>query len=505
MPGSVSQQHTHYSKFLKKWETMRDCYNGQDTIKDAGVKYLPPTAAMEYDGMTGEKPGLKAYNAYKGRAVFPDVVSDAVELLGGMAHREQALIELPAKMEPLLKSATKTGQTLQQLLEMITEAQLKTGRLGIMADWPADAVSGTLPYIVIKNETSLINWDLATHDDGEGRAALGLVVIDECGDVRDGFEWKHRDQYRVLALSCIAAELTGDKSLEAGDDRYMIAVVEGDRAVTADDFIEVNSGRGTVNEILFEFVNACDTAPDPDKPPLGGLANMALTIYRGEADYRQSLFMQGQDTLVVKGRQRPAIVEGSTSAEAEGDVRTGTGAVINVKPDGDAKYIGVNGQGLGEQRQAIENDYARAGAAGAKLLDSSGGGKEGAEALHIRVSTRTATLPRISSTGAAALESLLKRVARSMNLNPDEVKIEPNKDFAALPTQAADVLQLVQAKLSGLQISDKSIHDYARRKDLTRLKWDDEQTEIAGEPSKDDLGNGAGVGDDDLVDDNEDD
>ena len=496
MANTISQKHPSYTKYVAAWELMRNCREGQDTIKTNSTTYLPPTSAMTYDGMGTDGMGFAAYTAYKGRAVYPDVVSDAIDGMGGMVHRENATIELPAQMESMLASATKEGQTMQQLLEAITDRQLETGRLGIMADWPVDAPSGTLPYIVINTELSIINWDSAPHvDDNDGRSQLGLVVLDETGDSRDGLEWKNQVQYRVLALSCVAAEITKDPALapDGADERYMVAVVKGDRELVGDDFTEINSGVKPVENILFEFINACDSCPEPDKPPLKGLADMSLTIYRGEADYRQSLFMQGQDTLVVKGKQTPQIVEGSSSLKQENDVRTGTGAVIHTKPDGDAKYIGVSGQGLAEQRKSLENDYARANAAGAKLLDNQGGGKEGAEALHIRVSTRTATLPRISSTGAAALQSLLRKIARSMNFNEDEVKVEPNKDYAPLPAQASDILQLTQAKAQGLQISWRTIHDFARRKDITRLTYDDEQEEIATEPSIEDLGNGPGI------------
>ena len=92
----------------------------------------------------------------------------------------------------------------------------------------------------------------------------------------------------------------------------------------------------TTNKIPFAFINSVDIAADPDVPPLEGLANLCLAIYRGEADYRQNLFMQSQDTLVITG------MSGDDDA-----IRTGAGACIKIpNPDGDAKYVGGNFNGF---------------------------------------------------------------------------------------------------------------------------------------------------------------
>ena len=90
--------------------------------------------------------------------------------------------------------------------------------------------------------------------------------------------------------------------------------------------------------IPFVFINSKDLSTIPDKPPLDSLARLALAIYRAEADYRQNLFMQGQDTLVRIG----STFEQDDENKA---VRMGAGARLDMPVNGDAMYIGVSGKG----------------------------------------------------------------------------------------------------------------------------------------------------------------
>ena len=110
------------------------------------------------------------------------------------------------------------------------------------------------------------------------------------------------------------------------------------------------SGKGTLPFIPFVFCNSDSTCLDPTKPPYLDLVYLSLAIYRGEADYRQSLFMQGQDTLVISG----ALMGQESGVQS---VQVGaSGGIYFSSSEGKAEFIGVNSQGLSEQRTALEND-----------------------------------------------------------------------------------------------------------------------------------------------------
>ncbi|HIK61206.1 MAG TPA: DUF4055 domain-containing protein [Planctomycetes bacterium] len=218
----------------------------------------------------------------------------------------------------------------------------------------------------------------------------------------------------------------------------------------------------------FTFIGANDITASPGPIPLLGISNSALAIYRGEADFRQTLHMLGQDTLVMIG-DAPG-----TDLEEEEPTRIGAGAKLNIAEGGDAKFIGISSDGLPEQRRALEDDYKRAIAMGSRLLENTASQAESGEALRVRVAAKTTTLHSIALSSAAGLEQALKQMALWVGADADEVRVSPNTDFvedAASPEQA---LKLVEARNAGLPISLSSIHEWASKNEFTQKTWEDE-------------------------------
>jgi hypothetical protein len=185
------------------------------------------------------------------------------------------------------------------------------------------------------------------------------------------------------------------------------------------------------------------------------------------------LFMQGQDTLVCIGRL-------GTNDDEE-DVRTGAGARIDIKQGGDAKYIGVSSQGLPEQREALKNDYDRAVQKSGQLLDATSRAKESGDALRIRVAAQTATLPQIAKTGAAALEQVLKMLARWYGADEDQVSVTPNLNFTESDLNGKTLVEMMQAKGLGAPLSEESIHEWMQKEGITELTYEAELERMAQE------------------------
>jgi hypothetical protein len=444
---NLTSLHPSYSVYLSDWVTMGDCYRGERIIKEKGVVYLPATPGQNADGMEVNQKGWTNYQAYKMRARFPDFVSQAVEALLGVMHRKPAVIELPKKMEPLLEKATVRGESLQMLLRRINTGQLVTGRLGLLADVPDGAPADVLPYIATYDAQGVLNWD-----DQDGGAML-MAVLDESGYVRkDTFDWELVKSARVLLMQ------DGVATMGVFTDNFDIT------AMVAPSI----AGR-TLERLPFVIVNSKDIVPDPDDPPLMGLARLALACYRGEADYRQTLFMQGQDTLVVIG------------GAGDDEIRAGAGAQISLGTGGDAKYIGVSGDGLEEMRLSIENDHAKAAEIGGQLLAASDGNAESGDALRIRVSARTSSLNQIALAGAGGLQAILRTMAEWVGANPEEVIVTPNLDFADDKLDGPTLVSFMTAKSLGAPLSKRSIHGLMRKRELTEMTYEEELAEIEQE------------------------
>lgn len=471
MTGSVDNRHPLYDRYIDDWRMMRAAYEGERAVKNEGETYLPVTEAQRLDGYpTPDTPGWHAYRAYITRAVFPEYVAEAVEAMIGVMHHKPATIELPAALESLRDSATIHGESLEVLLRRITESQLTHGRLGLLLDMPAEPTESeeALPYIAMYDAEAIINWDDGIRD--IGRQRLNLVVLNESEAERQyDFSWETVRKYRVLALGDVTRnEVPGEPA------QYRVGVFRDDERgglTYSDEVMRTPLLRGRpLEEIPFIFINSKDVVPRPDDPPLIGLARTCMTIYRGEADYRQALFQQGQETLVITGDSR------------DEDVRTGAGAAIKLPADGDAKYIGLSSQGIPEQRQAIANDRTRAEMIAASRLDAgSGNSAESGEALTIRVRSRTATLNQIALTAAFGLQSILRMAARWVGAPEESVVVTPNLDFDMGSATIDEFVKLVGARAAGGPISMRTVHEWAQNHDITELSFEEEIERIRQE------------------------
>lgn len=472
---ALDDKHPEFINMLGNWIQMRDTYAGEREVKRKRIDYLPPTEAMVQDGMTTpQAPGWQDYEAYLQRAIFHDVVRDAVKAMVGIMHMKPAVITVPKRMEPMLENITSQGEGVQMLLRRINEAQLVSGRCGLLVDAPTGVdADKALPYIAFYEPERIINWDAGRRD--EGRNELELVVIDESGMQRQGFTWKTERKHRVLMRGMPDALRSGWQR-PLPDDPFTVAVKVNDLSMpTPDDFITPSIAGRAMTKIPFVFIGANDLVPEPEVPPLLGLSNLALAIYRGEADYRQTLFMQGQQTLVIIG---------ANASDSDTQVRVGNKGLLDLKIGGDAKYIGVSASGLGEMRQSVAKDKTDAAEYGVAFLDVGSARGASGEALRIRVAARTTTISQVAQAAGAGLEQVLKYCAEWMGEDPNEVRVEPTTDFADQNVAGASLLAFMQAKQLGLPLSLQSIHRAMRLNDLTEMTFEEENAQMEDEAQK---------------------
>jgi hypothetical protein len=458
--SDLSAKHPQYTDVSQDWKLMRDAYKGERAVKKKGALYLPPTSAMIKDGFleNQESDGHKAYQAYVLRARFPNFVREAVQMAVGMMHSQPPIIKLPKAME---KIRGIRGEPLHQILRNINTEQLITGRVGLMADLPIKPLPGEdIPCISMYIAESIGNWDDGVTEEVIPQK-LKFVVLDESEHrLQDGFNWKKAEKFRVLRL------MKG----EDGKEVYYQGTFE--ETTYNDKSMKTPQRMGqTLSELPFVIINSCDATAEVDDPPLLDLGNICMAIYRGEADYRQNLFMQGQDTFVTIGG----------NFDTDDKIRVGAGSRVDLPQGGDAKYVGVNSQGLSEQRQALERLESRAGSMGAQTLDSTSRERESGDSLRIRVAARTADMNQIVETGAFGLENLLKICAVWMGENPEEVQVTPNKEFGEQALDGQTMVEMSTARNLGFPISAKSMHNIARKRRLTELTFEEEIAEAKKE------------------------
>lgn len=467
----LDAKHPLYQKHEDDWRMIRDVYAGERVVKARGEAYLKPTAGMIQDGFG--KPntiGQKVYDSYRDRAVWHDLYKNAIGAYIGMLHLKPATIKLPEAMKGVTSNQKETPH---QLLKRINEEQLTTGRLGLLVDMPAVVNQlNPLPYIAMYYAENVRNWDNGA--DQQQGTNINWIILDESGYARessDSFTWTSQTRYRVVQLGSV------DNS---GPGRYMSGLFQtagtGTPVYDPANMVTPSLRGKTLDFVPFVFVNSKDLLSDIDSAPLLGLANTMLALYRGEADYRWNLFMQGQDTLVTIGG-----VKRADAVDPDAPLRVGAGSRIDIEANGDAKYIGVNSSGLSEQRVGLENMLARAEVRAGQLINSRVGDKESGDALRTRMAAQTATLQDIALSGGAALQSALRSIAVWMGLNPLEVEVTPNLEFGEFTLTGQDLLQMMGAKDLGAPVAYQSMHEYLIRRGLTTLTWEEEVARIRAE------------------------
>lgn len=444
MPNLV-ERHPRYQAIEPDWIQCRDTYQGERKVKSRRTKYLPATSGQIADGMAKpDDPGRKAYDAYLMRARFPGFMREAVQIAVGMMHSQPSKINLPEDLEDM-RSAE--GETMEQLLRFVNEEQLITGRIILLPDINEDGEF----YLAAYSAERLLNWNVGEASGTQRK--LTFAVLDESGVSFEQaeFSWRQTRSFRVLLM----IEGVYHYGLFLDDQNFDITQMK-----------PLSYKGRTLDFIPMVIINSCDLVSQPDDPPLMDLSNLCLTIYRGEADYRQNLFMQGQDTLVIKG---------ATEDDGDGETRTGAGAVIHVPMGGDAEYIGVESDGLAEQREALENDRQRAGSMGAQSLDTVSRERESGASLHIRIASRTADLNQVATTAGAGLQEALRHCAVWAGLNPDDVSVEPNMEFGESRLTGQSMVEMQTARNLGFPISAQSLHELAYDKGLTKRTFEEEE------------------------------
>lgn len=277
---------------LPIYARIRDAVKGQAAVKEKGVVYLP----MPDEGGIDQTRNLKRYAAYLLRAVFYNVTGRTLQGLTGQVSLKPATIKVPPVLDGVVKDATGTGISLEQLGIQGVNETLQTGRIGLYTDYPvrngeattvAEQKAGDVkPTITLYAAEDCINWRVISRG---AKSVLSLVVLRETYDYSDdGYRTEKKNQYRVLRLE--------------EDGKYSVELWKNEGTWQAETKIYPTDGKGKpLTEIPFVFVGSQNNEVGIDPAPLEDLAELNIAHYRNSADYEEGIFITGQPTPVVTG------------------------------------------------------------------------------------------------------------------------------------------------------------------------------------------------------------
>ena len=468
-----------YAYFLDDWRQLLDTVEGGEReVKERSITYLPKTSGQASNTECGDE----IYDAYKKRSIFYGYSRDTLVAMLGVMHAKSAKFQLPSSISELDKEAEHSEGWrvgLKQILREVNRNQLTYGRLGILVDMPPNGTPTlqAMPKLLMYQAFFILDW--STREMPNGDIILDYVLLAEESPREENLRTAKCDdnkiRLRVLALDADGNYYSHTIPLDDTDGFRKNArdLEKFDLDNPPEDAIYPIANDERMSFIPFVFINVTHLRPDIEKSPLMQLSNMDISIYRGDADWAQAYFLQGQATAVFTGVN-----------EQSDKFYFGAGASIQLSdPEAKAYYLEVSGDGLGEMRERQTALQNFATLIGISLVDQHQA--ESGKALDTRVGIKCAPLATVAETGAKGLHQALRYALfwKTGDMDSTDLLVEPNKDFSTSTKAAKELIDLWTAKMSGAPISMRDVHTFAKDNDFTRKDYEETLADLSEEES----------------------
>lgn len=414
----------------KQWGLIRDCLEGEITIKKKGETYLPYPSTTKGDC---EK-DTDFYQAYKERAVFLNVTRRTLyELLAQVFIKEPTVTTLENDiMKHVLENATGNGVDLKQCAKQSLGYTLAYAYGGVFVDFPetkgsvsvAEFETGAYrPTITPYSPFDIKNFRV---EDVGAEERLTLVVLGENYFEldNDGFEIRQREQLRVLRLTNGVYKQDIYRNIHDNSDDLTLNLKEFRKEIT---IIPTDIDGNTLDYIPFFFIGMENNNPYPDNPIMYDLASLNVAHYRNSADYEQAMFIAGQPTLFVSGllgNQSMPVNNGTVASQPQ--IRLGSNSAILMDNGGTCGLIQAKADsGLAESMEKKEKQMS---AFGAKFLDSDNVAKT-AYQVKVENPSQGSILANCADNVSKAFTKALQVAHRICGLDDKDVVFELNTDF----------------------------------------------------------------------------
>ena len=463
----IRKEHYKYNRIRYSWRQVRDCIEGSNSIKRANQVYLPLPSGMRFNSNTTPdfnneitnfskntieyefeyvpwEHSNPAYSAYLQRARFPEMTNHSLLGFVGVATRQEPQITLPAGLEYLEDNATADGLSLLELFEFCISEIFQTGKLSLVLD--VRAGDNTF-YIAPYNAESNIDW-YSSFANGKRRQTEAVFV--EAGENRSINDDREKDKHIYYYLAPLI-----DADIQDGEEPPLFAFSQTytDGKPDSEPILLLSQG-SPIEELPIVNLGSIKNDPDPDTVPLLGISDIALTIYRKDADLAQAQYLTCNPTLFVFGINKedmPRVV-GSTVA------------VGVPNPNGRAEYPPTDTSALEHIRTHIQDLFNEAVQYGANLLGRDRKAVESAEALALRKAASGATLVGVVRKVGEAITEILNLAARWSGRS-ETAEFLPSLDFAEHTLSAQELTALVRTWIEG-GISQDTLLDNLRDADI---------------------------------------
>lgn len=413
------------SNYEYSWYQIRDCVEGSNAVKRQQEIYLPMPSGMiglsdsvsnlqQENNQSGRNLSLTsmpwyhpnpAYRAYLHRARFPDICSPILRGIVGVATKMPPEIDFPSAISNMESVATVCGKDIESVYSYSINEVMQTGKFCYAVDV---VESGELAIVLYSSERN-VDWNYETI--GGKRVLSRCTFIEQYGDEENE---EKSIEYRLENGIAVAQKYINGK--EDGDE------------------IVLQYKGKTLDSLPIFFANCTDNTADINIIPMLGVSDIALTIYRKDADLSQAQYMTCNPTLFIYGvseDQAPQLI-GSTVT------------VTISNPQAKAEYPATDTSALDHVKQQILDLYQEAISMGAQILGIGSKGAESGEALSIREAASGATLVGVVQNISSAINNALIFAAKWAGVEQEEI-FKANKDFASKSLTSQEMTALVSS------------------------------------------------------------
>jgi len=459
MSESVSYRRDDLEAIIPKYQLIRDCIEGEASVKLQTTNYLPQPNADDTS-----IDNLSRYNSYLVRAVFYGVTGRTLRGLVGQIFLRDPVYDVPDLLQPVIADANGEGLDIIQLAKRLCTNVMAYGRCGLMVDYPKTLKPTTrqqlldgevAPMIKVFDPWNVINWRTVIKG---SKKLLSLVVIKEKYEVNDdGFQKLLIDQWRVLRLlptGCVVEIWRqGTDGTFSIKERYSLCDHKGKE----------------LHEIPFKFVGSENNDAEIDNPPMYDMAILNIAHYRNSADYEESCFITGQPTLFVNGLSQDwwENVLGKV-------IRMGARAAVPLPPESEANLL----QSLPNTmpHEAMAHKERQMVAIGAKLIEQRNIERTATE-TEIESASDTSVLATAAKNASNMLLWALQKAASFAGIADTQLKFELNTNFDLASMTAEEMRQVMEA-WQGHGITFSEMRENLKRSGIAKLSDEEAMAEI---------------------------
>lgn len=384
-------EHDDYNRYGHIWKRCRDCYQGEDAVKNATTIYLPALSgfnAVETD---------KINRNYLQRAVFYNYVRPVVNAMVGSILRKDPTVEgTPTNVTDELNH--------RKILHTVIKEIVLTGRV----------------FCFINNE--------------DGKADIAFFKSE------DILNWYEKDDVKEILLRINEEEYVIFTSVGTVFTQTFLTKIEN--VWKQEQTKPIDTGVGIPGVV---FNADSDVWLTPSYPPINDLALMNIAHYRDSADKQHILHYSALPTPYISG----SMAQGTDDISSSGQVTLGPTSAILLDPGSTIGVLEFQGSSITALERAMEQKEKQIGFLGGKLLDNGVRGAETAEALKVRQTGEGSVLSQIANNIESTYNQLLVKISAVYN-ESKSISIDINKDFFNAKMSPQELSALVNAYTSGV-------------------------------------------------------